>query len=427
MNKTSILIAALAASVALTGCEIDKEPVYTAPTEFVLDQPAMADETIQLAPGQTLEFTCSQPDYGYSAVTQYSLEMALDKDFTSPLPLTPARPTSPVISISQADLATAMCELHGFTSEDNYQELPPEPVYFRATAQIGGIESSLITSNVVSLNQVKMYFAVKVPGSIYLIGACSGWKEPAEANKADLADWRLYEAKSQIGSKIYSGIFDVPAGQAAFRFYTALTGWGGGDSYGSPIDGKLDPDKEATVDYPDAFATEAPFESAIGKAKANFSFPGWEGGKMSTQVDLSKPEAATITIYKGEHPFIPVNYIYMVGDPTAWAVDSPDAETIYKDFRLADMTESNIYSGIFDMKPGQNFRFYTQLGDWGAYSLGSQEADASVSVSLTAGVYTGPYVEGKGNWSISNCPEGPMQITVDMNNKTVEFRPVEAE
>ena len=43
MNKISIFMAAAALAVGITSCETDKEPVYHAPTTFILQAPENAD------------------------------------------------------------------------------------------------------------------------------------------------------------------------------------------------------------------------------------------------------------------------------------------------------------------------------------------------------------------------------------------------
>ncbi len=67
---------------------------------------------------------------------------------------------------------------------------------------------------------------------IYLVGTPTDWVEPSEANEAHYANWTLPE--TYPGSHVYERIFDLPA-QPIFRFYSALTGWDGGDSYGSQV------------------------------------------------------------------------------------------------------------------------------------------------------------------------------------------------
>ncbi len=285
MKKLSILFACLVTMLGFSSCEDDKDPVYQDPTpgSFVLNVPVLQDQYYELTPEGQIELVCSQPDYGYAAVANYFVEVSLTEDFAAYETITPTGTgTLARMTIKDSDLAMAICALNGFTSEDNYVDLPAGKVYFRAVCEIAGVEGSRITSNVVSLNTVKNYFAVPVPGYIYLIGQCSGWKEPSEGNKADLENWRLFEDANAIGSKIYKGTFNVNAGEAQFRFYTELTGWDGGASVGYQVD-----------DSATNFELNGDFSSPIVKGKGSFNFTNWAGGEMTIVVDMN---AMTMTI-----------------------------------------------------------------------------------------------------------------------------------
>ena len=240
MKKLALFFACAAALVGFTSCEDDKDPVYQQPTKFVLNTPALQDQYLELTEDGTFELSCSQPDYGYAAVVNYSAEVSLTEDFANCKEITSkGTGTTAKMTFSSADLALALCELHGFVDESTFQDIDAEKVYFRAVARLTGVESSEIRSNVVSLNKVKLYFAVPTPDYIWVIGSASafgGWTEPSEGNAAALAGARLFEPQNAIGSKVYSNTFDIPAGDVTFRLYVHLTGWDGGDSWGSQVD-----------------------------------------------------------------------------------------------------------------------------------------------------------------------------------------------
>ena len=69
MKKFAIILSAAVAVMGFASCSQDKEPVYTKPTEFKLNVPPFASQTYELTEGNEILITCSQPDYGYSAVT----------------------------------------------------------------------------------------------------------------------------------------------------------------------------------------------------------------------------------------------------------------------------------------------------------------------------------------------------------------------
>ena len=59
-------------------CDTDNEynPTVTTPTEFKLNTPALAaNGTYDLANSKQLEFTCSQPDYGFPRSDQVCIEL----------------------------------------------------------------------------------------------------------------------------------------------------------------------------------------------------------------------------------------------------------------------------------------------------------------------------------------------------------------
>lgn len=277
MKKYAILMVLASILVGFASCSDDKDPVYQQPTEFKLNTPAMASQYYELTPDGSIVLTCSQPDYGFTASVTYGVQISLTPDFAEFYDIAPETPTSAVIRVKASDVATGMCVLRGIDSEEKWQEIDAIPLYVRATAQLGTHGNSAITSNAVTLERVKGYFAVPVPGYIYLVGQPEGWKGPDAANAEHYADWRLFEKQSEIGSKVYYGVFDIPEGKAMFRFYTALTGWDanslGAQVDDNPLDFELDADGSLTSDLVDG--------------KGSFNFPSWGGGEMTIIVDLN--------------------------------------------------------------------------------------------------------------------------------------------
>lgn len=291
MKKISIFLACVAAVLGFTSCEQDRDPVYKAPTTFVLNTPALQTQYLNLTEGNTFELTASQPDYGYAAIADYSAEVSLNENFSTfePLATTGASLHSACMVFNDADLAVALCKLHGFDSEETYQDVPAERVYFRAVCKLNGVEGSEIKSNVVYLDKVKFYFAVPQPNFIYLVGQPEGWAGPTESNAAHYADWRLFEKQDEIGSGIYYGTFEVGADQTTFRFYTALTGWDA-DSYGSQVE-------DNAIEFPFVGNSAS---APLVKGKGSFNWTGWPGGKMAIKVDMSVPNNFAVTVSKAD-------------------------------------------------------------------------------------------------------------------------------
>ena len=420
MKKLSILLTAAAVALGFASCSEDRDPVYQVPTTFVLNTPAMQSQFIDLTEKGTLELVASQPDYGYSAVTQYSAEVSLDPDFATftEIAATSATSTMARFCVSQNDVCLAMLSLKNVTDEETFAETFGDnyvKVYFRAVAQLKGVESSRIVSNVVSYDNLKPYFAIEMPGFIYLVGAPEGWAGPTESNADHYAPWRLFEPADGIGTKIYSGVFDIPAGQAMFRFYTALTGWDA-DSYGYMVD-------DNATDFPEF--TDGSFTSALVAGKGSFSFPNWVGGKMTIIVDLSDENNMTVTCMAGEHSLVATKYIYLVGSISGWQAPGTDNEEHYKNWRLADSTGDGIYTGSFDVPAGElSFRFALSLTDEGwdnPTQIGAGVADQNNNYTFSNGTFSGPYVSGKGNWTFNIDAASTIDIAVDTNSETVTY------
>ncbi len=416
MKKLAYFLACAAALVGFTGCEDDKDPVYQQPTQFVLNTPALQDQYLELTQDGTFELTCSQPDYGYSAVTQYSAEVSLTEDFANCREIaSKGTGTLARMTFGSADLALALCDLHGFVDEATYQDIPAEKVYFRAVARLAGVASSEIRSNVVSLNKVKLYFAVPTPGYIWAIGsvaAFGSWTEPAESNAAALEGARLFEPMSDIGSKVYSQTFDIPAGDVTFRLYTALTGWGGSDSWGSQVD-------DSPIDV--AFADGA-FSYNLINGKGSFHFTGWQGGKMTITADFSAA-TPTITVVAGEAAPTTAEYMYVVGNNAEWAEPNEAAADTYKAWRIADRDGSGIYTGTFNMEQGSTpvtsgwyFRIYKELAGWGNTPYSASATGDNVETALDTPV---PCVTGDGCFMINPLAAGKYTVTLNTNDNTV--------
>lgn len=166
-------------------CDTDNEynPTVTTPTEFKLNTPALAaNGTYDLANSTQLEFTCSQPDYGFPAATKYVLSYSINADMSNATDVTTSYPAT-VMSVSASELAAGLTsqELAAGATEDQF---PMDiPVYVQATATMqtamgGDIEGTTIKSNIVKLNSVHLLYSlppVTAPTDLYVTGAFSNW------------------------------------------------------------------------------------------------------------------------------------------------------------------------------------------------------------------------------------------------------------
>ncbi len=407
MKKLSYFLMGLAGcGMMLSSCQEtqDDAPVYKDPTTFVLNTPPMASNFYELTPTGVVELTCSQPDYGFGAAATYAVEMALDEEFTDTRTLTPEFPTSARLQLSAEEIAANICEILGVTGDTYDAADNVVSLYFRAVASLPQVESSRIVSNSVKLDKVQYYLAVKEPGYIYVVGDFAGWKEPNADAFEYYKDFRLYEPANAIGSKVYSAVFDVPAGKAMFRFYTALTGWDA-DSYGAQAD-------DNPIDYE---LTDGVFEGTLVKGKGSFNFPAWEGGEMTITVNMAS-DNMSVTIQAGAVDTTPKEVIYICGNITGWSEPSEDNAAKYEDAKLTDQKGDGIYTATLDLPDSGDgksyFRFYKQLTGWGAAQWASPTGD---NFDLPVGEATATAV-GEGCFVL---PAGVYAFTVDANNNTV--------
>lgn len=309
MKKISIFLASVFALLCFASCEDDKEPVYTPASSdsFELWQPGLQNQYYELTENGTFDIDCkSMPNYGGAPMgpTIYTALVSLDGNFTDEVldadgnvvtPASykeiPATNNSNKMTFKDSNLAEAICQLKGLTKDDaGYVFTATEQVYFKATCSIDGIaDSKVVSKNAVTLNRVMPYFAIPSPNFIFFVGQPEGWAGPTEANAAHYEDWKMFEKDDEIGSNVYYGTFQINAGEAMFRFYTALTGWDN-DSYGSQSD-------DNPIDYE---LTDGAFSGKIVKGKGAFNFPGWEGGMMSIKVDMSDVNNMRLEISKAE-------------------------------------------------------------------------------------------------------------------------------
>lgn len=413
MKKLASFIATIAAVAAFTACSYDDSPVLLKPTEFKLNTPPFAEQLYQLTDEGQMQFTCSQPDYGVGVETTYGLEISMTEDFAESRVIKLTNPLSATLDFSTAEVNLAMLDMLGVVDEETWAPFADNrvmPLYVRANAQAAQVDYSKITSNVVKLPKVEIYYAIPTPGYIYLVGTPEGWVGPEEGNAEHYKDWRLFENETAIGSQVYSAVFDMPAAPI-FRFYTALTGWDA-DSYGSQAD-----------DNPvDITLVDGENQSALVKGKGSFSFPEFAGGEMTVTVDMVN---MTVKFQAGAVEVHPTTYVYMVGNNGGWA---EPVEGTYEDWKLSCSDGSGIYSATFnnvslpaDAGGALYCRFYRALTGWGAAQWASTTDE---NYDVTPGV-AAPTKDGEGCFKLSDAEGKNVNVVLNTNDNTVTFTFVE--
>lgn len=192
---------------------------------------------------------------------------------------------------------------------------------------------------------------------------------------------------------IYTGSFDIPAG-AAFQVVVSGTWYGNTGENGLL---SLELNKPQTVDCGTGYEN-------------NFTLANWNGGKIDFSFNLTTLQL-TLTATEISLP----KQLYLVGAPQGdWNVEESEF--------ILDSTEDGIYTAKFEIPEGKfQFRFYSALGEWDSNSIGSQVEDSPINITLTDGEYSGECLWGKGTWNYPDWNGGTVDMTVNLNNMTVNF------
>lgn len=168
----------------MTACSDDNDsnPSIQTPTEFKLNTPALENTPIDLANSSKIILTCSQPNYGYTASVQYTVQVATDENMTDAVELSETS-NSAKVEIDANLLASTLTNIYvqkGKTEADFPMDVK---AYFRLKANIvtsngNVVEGTEILSNVVSLNKIHLLFslpAVNLPKNVYVTGSFCDW------------------------------------------------------------------------------------------------------------------------------------------------------------------------------------------------------------------------------------------------------------
>lgn len=189
----------------MTACSDDNDsnPTIQSPTEFKLNTPALENTPIDLANSSKIMLTCSQPNYGYTASIQYTVQVATKEDMSDAVELSETS-TSAKVAINAASLASALTNIYvekGKTEADFPMDVK---AYFRLKANIvtsngNVVEGTEILSNVVSLNKIHLLFSlppVNLPSNVFVVGNFCDWDwaksfDMVQVYGTDNTFWRL--------------------------------------------------------------------------------------------------------------------------------------------------------------------------------------------------------------------------------------------
>lgn len=182
MKKITILASLFLGLSLFTACEDDRDsnPILQDPTTFVLNTPAYSTAVYDLQKSSSIELTCSQPDYGFTAATVYTVQVSLNNDFTTEGAYTTLSTTytTAKMNVDASEIAVAATNLalaNGKTETD-FPLTTGVNIRLKAALTNG---MGTIYSNSVKLDKVRVYFAlppVVIPTTMNIIGGgIGGW------------------------------------------------------------------------------------------------------------------------------------------------------------------------------------------------------------------------------------------------------------
>ncbi len=198
-NKIAVMLLA-GLSFVFASCEDDRNsnPTLQNPTKFVLNTPPYAEGAVyDLENSSSVELTCSQPDYGFTAATVYSVQVSLDNDFTTEgkFATLATTYTTAKMAIDAAEIAVAQTTLaleKGIT-EDRFPLTSKLYVRLKAALTNGKGE---IFSNVATL-RMRTKFALSpivLPKTMNIVGSTIG-------------DWKWEDAMEMVPTWAKNGTF----------------------------------------------------------------------------------------------------------------------------------------------------------------------------------------------------------------------------
>ena len=171
--------------VVFASCSDDRDdnPTIVSPTTFHVNTPALADQYLDLAKSDIIELTCSQPDYGFPANTQYTVQVSLDENMANYKEVEQTFKGAK-LKVNAALLASTLttCAVEqGKTEADFPMDIP---VYLRVRAVMTTVNGTpiegteIVSQNIVKLSRVHLLFSlppVNIPSNLYLVGDFCGW------------------------------------------------------------------------------------------------------------------------------------------------------------------------------------------------------------------------------------------------------------
>lgn len=173
MKKFNILASLLMGLAVFTACEDqDNSPMLQEPTSFTLNTPAYVNSVYDLENSTSVELTCSQPEYGFTAATTYAVEVSLNGEWGEGSSIVLGTTyTTAKMGVDAAELAAALTTL---ANKDEAEFPFTTGVHIRLKAALTESGKGEVYSNTITLPNVRLHYAlppVLLPENMYVIGS----------------------------------------------------------------------------------------------------------------------------------------------------------------------------------------------------------------------------------------------------------------
>lgn len=289
MKKIYSTLVLLLGIFFLASCDEDRDsnPTLLQPTEFVLNTPKYVSGVYDLKNTESIQLTCTQPNYGFTAATTYSVQVAVKSDFSDYVTLATTYNTAAMEVIAK-EMAVALVGLLGVEDAADYPNTT-FPVYIRLEAKLSN-DSGKVNSNIIELPEVKGYFALDdmvMPANMYVIGNVAG-------------NWDWTKCISLIPVNGNEGMFwgilylgETDDNKKAEIKFNWEKDWNAGDAFGM---------KNSTID-----AASKTLAGISGEDNIVIGNSGWYLVVVKVEIEGRS--------YKYNIQFLPPN-IYSTGDPS---------------------------------------------------------------------------------------------------------------
>lgn len=170
IKSIAFSLLAIAAIPMMTACSEDRDsnPTLEMASDFHLNTPAIAKggSTYDLAKGATLNLTCNQPDFGYTAPIIYEVQVAIDPNFKQTteaggdvaFSTLKSTYTSANMNVDGTELNNAVVKLYQNAHDGADPTGIEMPVYVRLRAHVDFTDNTYINSNVITLPHTQVSY-----------------------------------------------------------------------------------------------------------------------------------------------------------------------------------------------------------------------------------------------------------------------------